>query len=108
MTPIDEVCREILKEGLEDWVPIDRLIGYAQLKDPDGFPTLVREVLTYLFSEGLAEAGRFGDDGYAPEGSSLQLLDAVIADCEAQRWAPHGGGYWLSNTEAGDRAASAF
>ena len=105
---IDGIAHDILKDGLDDWVPIDRLIGYAQQRNPDGYHELVREVLTHLFNEGLTEAGRFGDNGYSPEGASRELLSIVIADCESLGWNPQGGGYWLSNTKEGDRVASAL
>lgn len=106
---VEKLAREILIEGLDDWVPIDSLIeGAREFAAPFGvdFRTLSIDALTYLFAEGLAEPGNLGHTGFESIGTTPDALARVIADCERFDWLPKGASHWLSNTEKGDRSVA--
>ncbi|MDG3009014.1 hypothetical protein G4X40_02490 [Rhodococcus sp. D2-41] len=105
MSRLETIVRSVLDEGVDDWVPIDSLIWEAREAAGDSdFRVLVADALRLMFAEGLVVAGHVGGpEGFLSEGSSDGTLAQVIADCASMNWNPQGGGYWLANTDKGDR-----
>lgn len=107
MTKIEEIADEVLIATLDDWAPIDLLIMWANEAEVSGASAreIVRQVLKFLFTEGFAEAGRIEHD-YVPEGNSDDVLERVIAECEALNWEPFGQSYWILSSEKGKARAT--
>ncbi|WP_042388408.1 hypothetical protein [Streptacidiphilus melanogenes] len=98
----EQIIEEILYEGLEDWVPIDTVIGWARETAPDEFKSLTTSVLEELLGNGWMLAGDIGDQGFEPrQGEWQATLQTLLQELEEMQWAPFGGGCWLANTEAG-------
>lgn len=105
-TNLEGVIRDILEEGLTDWVPIDRIVGAAREAAPtegSDFREIASEVVSRLIKNELMVPGSIGSVGFerwpGPPGA---LFDRVIAECESFNWQPQGGGCWLANTDKGD------
>ncbi|WP_249997469.1 hypothetical protein [Actinoplanes sp. M2I2] len=107
----DSMANEILIEGLDDWVPVDTVIGAAhEAADEAGldFRALTVALLEQLILGGLMTAGDIGDTGFQswpdPEPA---MVRKVVAQVESFGWAPLGGACWLANTAIGDERARA-
>jgi len=106
----EEICHEILEEGLDDWVPVDRLVGLArELSEHRGVSHrgASEKVLAHLLHSGLVEVGDLGESGFEAwtddaDGAVRRVLQAL----DDVAWEPAGGVCWLANTPAGDREAS--
>jgi len=107
----DSVIRNLLDEGLDDWVPIDSVIGESRaLAASEGgdMRQIASAIIRKLISGGLMVPGVIGSNGFeAWVGSTEELVERVVSECEDLRWAPFGAGCWMANTERGDRAARA-
>ncbi|MFF7634365.1 hypothetical protein ACFZB9_14610 [Kitasatospora sp. NPDC008050] len=105
MTDIDGIVREILREGLDDWVPVDTLLWYVRQESPapeESFKATFVETIRYLLSEGLMLVGEIGESGFEPwPGTVSQIIERLVAACDAVSWTPFGSVCWLSNTSAG-------
>ncbi|MFF8861234.1 MULTISPECIES: hypothetical protein [unclassified Streptomyces] len=103
------VIGELLEEGLDDWVPVDRLIGLAQEtveRSGRDFRDVARETLTQLLGRGLMEVGDLGESGFeAWTGTPDALVRRVVSTLEEFDWLPQGGACWLANTAYGDTRA---
>ncbi|MFF4805509.1 hypothetical protein ACFY1U_45215 [Streptomyces sp. NPDC001351] len=99
------IIGELLEEGLDDWAPIDRLIGLAQEtaeQAGSGFRVVSVEVLTELLSGGLMAVGDLGRSGFkAWSGSPEALVRRVVAMLDGFDWRPQGGACWLADTRQG-------
>ncbi|MFF0067218.1 hypothetical protein ACFYRC_38135 [Streptomyces sp. NPDC005279] len=104
------IIRELLVEGLDDWVPVDRLIGLArEAAEPSSgdFRALAGEVLADVVRGGLMAVGEIGDTGFEPwAGDDDAVLHRVVVALDRVAWIPAGGVCWLANTPEGDRLAS--
>ncbi|MGV4983306.1 hypothetical protein ACVB8X_01945 [Streptomyces sp. NRAIS4] len=103
------IIRELLEEGLDDWVPVDRLVGLAQetveQSDRD-FRDVATEALTQLVSGGLMEVGDLGESGFeAWNGTPDAIVKRVVSTLEEFDWLPQGGACWLANTPHGNSQA---
>jgi len=104
------IIRELIVEGRDDWIPIDRVIGSARevasaSKWP--FEEVAAELIATLIGGNLMVPGELGEAGFvAWGGSSADLIDRVVQECQLINWAPSGGGCWLANTSEGDRLAA--
>lgn len=105
----ESVIQEILVEGLDDWVPIDRVIGEARDSASSEGVTLrdaAVGLVRALVDSGLMTPGDITEDGFEPwKGTHEQLTNQVIWQCDELGWEPLGAGCWLANTPEGDRAA---
>lgn len=105
----ESAIQEILTEGLDDWVPIDRVIGEARDSASDEGVTLrdaAVGLVRALVDSGLMIPGNITEDGFEPwKGNCGQLTSQVIRQCDELGWEPLGAGCWLANTPEGDRAA---
>lgn len=105
----ESVIQEILAEGLDDWVPIDRVIGGARDSASSEGVTLrdaAVGLVRALVDSGLMTPGDITEDGFGPwKGTHEQLTNQVIRQCDELGWEPLGAGCWLANTPEGDRAA---
>lgn len=104
------VVRELLEEGLDDWVPVDRLLGLAEDVAPEGAEEVrdvAVELLRWLLAGGLTAVGDLGESGFEawPE-TGDELLAKAVRVLDGFGWSPQGGAYWLANTPKGDAAAS--
>ncbi|GLZ34637.1 hypothetical protein Lesp02_68240 [Lentzea sp. NBRC 105346] len=105
----DAVVHEVLVEGLDDWVPIDRVIGSAWevAQRSGGVPVETASTIIRLLVEGgqmvpgVIEANGFE----AWRGSPSELATRIIQQCEELNWEPFGAGCWLANTQDGDVSA---
>jgi len=106
MTDARQIAANVLRDGLDDWVPIDTLIWYAReasSKSGYSFKEVAVDVIDYLLTEGLAVAGDIGEDGFEEwTGSPTEVMQRVVAKCESLNWQPYGGACWLSNTKKGN------
>ncbi|MEU4679098.1 hypothetical protein [Micromonospora sp. NPDC023737] len=106
---LNAVIRSLLDEGLDDWIPIDRIIGASQEWVAErglDFRVVASGVAAELIMDELMVPGMLGSIGFEPwSGPPEQLLRRVIAECEAVGWEPFGDGCWMANTERGDRVA---
>ncbi|MBW4721341.1 hypothetical protein [Saccharothrix obliqua] len=106
----DDAVRELLDEGLTDWVPVDRVIGYARdiaESTPSDYVEVASRLIVRLIRDGLMMPGDIGSGVFeAWGGTGESLIRRVIEDCRAKSWQPQGSGCWFLNTEEGDRLAS--
>jgi hypothetical protein len=104
------IIRELLVEGLDDWVPVDRLIWLAREESEQSggdFRSLAIELLTELMRDGLMDIGELGDTGFEPwSGDADAVLARLVTALDQVDWMPAGGVCWLANTPQGDRMAS--
>ncbi|WP_239308299.1 MULTISPECIES: hypothetical protein [unclassified Frankia] len=105
---IDLLAKEILKAGLDDWVPllaVDSLARrFLSSTDEDSVHREVIETINYLVVENLVEIGEITDGGFSPWGDSvadaLMRIKHSYQGFDANRW---GFTCWLNNTPQGDR-----
>ncbi|MFF0744955.1 hypothetical protein ACFYVL_31590 [Streptomyces sp. NPDC004111] len=104
-----EIWQEILEEGLDDWVPVDRLVGLAKEYSEDhggSYKDLVSRVLSSLLTKELIRVGEIGEDGFeAWPGDQKEVERRVVMALGESGWVPAGDVCWLANTAAGDCAA---
>jgi hypothetical protein len=107
----DSIIHDILDEGLNDWVPVDRIIGGSRAlaaSEGSDFRQIASAVIEKLIRGGLMVPGVIGSSGFeAWAGSTEELVERVMSECEGLSWAPFGAGCWMANTEKGDSAARA-
>jgi hypothetical protein len=107
MTGIEQIVAHVLREGLDDWVPIDTLLWYARQDSPEpieAFKQVAISAMEILLFEGLSVIGDIGDEGFAEwPGPPVEVIGRVVAECDAVDWQPFGAVCWLSNTEKGTR-----
>lgn len=111
MTGINEIGRAVLREGLDDWIPVDTLLWYVRQEHPsteESFKATFIETARYLLGEDLMLVGEIGESGFEPwPGSVDQIIERIMTACEAVNWMPFGSVCWLSNTNAGSSLAQA-
>ena len=109
MSDVETIALEILAEGLDDWVPVDSVIGSARdaaAHTGTDFRSLATATITHLIKTGLMVAGDLGNEGFErwPEPPAA-MAHRVIDQCESFGWEPLGAACWLANTAAGDERA---
>lgn len=106
----EEIYREILEEGLDDWVPVDRLVGLSrELSERRGVSHrgVTENILAYLLHSGLIDVGDMGESGFEKWGDDAAgAVRRVMRSLEEVGWEPAGGVCWLANTPLGDRKIS--
>lgn len=106
-TSEERICREILGEGLDDWVPVDRLVGLSrELSERHGgsHRDVSEKVLAHLLRSGLVNVGDLGESGFeAWSGDAEGVVRRAMQALDEVGWEPAGGVCWLANTPAGDR-----
>lgn len=97
---------EVLRQGLDDWVPFAAVKGTARRLGVTSATEQQRtslEAVTALAEGGLVEIGEVGRDGFSPSPQPMsEVLARLRADAEGD---DADFGYWLNNTTMGDRAA---
>lgn len=96
---------ELLRDGEDDWVPIDNLIAYAwehsieeEVDPKQGSVALLRFVL----ENDLMRIGDLGAEGVLPWRMSVnESVGRFLDGCERYRWEPQGALWWLDITERG-------
>lgn len=106
----ENIVRELLVEGLDDWVPVDRLIGLVResegLRDKE-FKEAATGVLDHVLRRELMAVGELGESGFeAWPGTVEENVAKAVATLDKLNWEPLGGACWLSNTAKGDSEAS--
>ena len=112
MSALSDIRKEILVEGLDDYVGLWELPWILRRRKPESTDDEVREraleILSPLLREGLIEAGALRDDGdflpwpCTPE-EALARIDKEWRELGQD---PNIGQVcWFSNTASGDRAA---
>ncbi len=105
---ISRLAREVLLEGLDDWVPFLGVKGAARrLGAVSDAEQRRRSLATVreLAKEGLVEIGQVTRDGFSRLPESLpELLARLTVDAESGE---ADFLYWLSNTTRGDQEALA-
>lgn len=100
------MVHEILREGLDDWVPVDVLVHLSlQFSREAGVSqrVLFREVLQFILSNGLMTVGEIGESGYeAWDLRQDEVISEVLRRLDELNWNPQGGACWLANTQRGD------
>ncbi|GLY50590.1 hypothetical protein [Lentzea sp. NBRC 102530] len=109
MPSSQEAVRELLLDGVDDWVSLDRIIWAArQVSESSSadFGDEFRDLLDTLVRGGLVVPGELGDSGFERWGGEPgELIARVIEQAQEFGWAPQGAGCWFANTELGDRTA---
>lgn len=105
----EQIENEILEEGLDDWIPVDRVIGLArdeaEARHGD-FKELTLKVLESLLLREEIKVGAIGDMGFeAWSGAVSELIERVVTELNSVDWQPYGGGCWICNTANGDERA---
>jgi hypothetical protein len=104
----DEDVAEILKEGIGDWVPIDRVVGQAREEARD-FKTRTIQLIEYLLANNLMSVGDLGVDGFESwSGGVNEQIDRVTKGLDDFDWNPMGGFCWLANSAKGDEVGSRY
>lgn len=102
---------ELLREGLDDWVPLHNVIWQsreASSSSGDDFRKIVEAVVASVIAEGLMVAGDVGATGFeAWTGTPHELVARVVDQCREFDWKPMSAGCWFANTPEGDRLARA-
>lgn len=107
---VNALAREILKAGLDDWVPLAAVEGIAR-HHVDGTAQEIRdasiEAIRELVVDGLAEIGEVSDGGFFEWDEALDpalvRIRETWATTEPNIW---GFAVWVSNTPAGDEQAA--
>lgn len=96
----------ILREGLDDWVMIDRLIGLSSewsQHHGDAMKQVFHESLTRLVTDGLAIVGDLRGEGFTDwTGEPFEVVRRVERELDEYEWNPRMAGCWLRNTDKGD------
>ncbi|MEV8312382.1 hypothetical protein AB0P36_35150 [Streptomyces flavidovirens] len=101
-----EISRQILEEGIDDWIPIDRLIDLTREFSEAGESASI-QILESLLDGGFVKVGEIGENGFeAWSGASQDVVLRVAAELEKVNWVPLGGVCWIANTPKGDAEAS--
>ena len=107
---IESIIDTLLREGLDDWLPVDTLLWHVREAfpaPPDRFKNLVPAVLHRLLADRLMVVGDLGESGFEPwEDTPEKTVERVIAGLEALGWEPLGGFCWLADTPQGAQRAS--
>ncbi|MEY9845240.1 hypothetical protein ABH940_002310 [Streptacidiphilus sp. BW17] len=107
----EEIIKELVLEGLDDWVPVDRVLDLVRETLPasnDAFKKEVGAVIEELLSQEIMTVGDIGETGFEPWATTgADRTTEVLRKLEAAQWLPQGGACWLANTPEGDRLATA-
>ena len=110
MKTVETVADEVLREGLDDWIPIDVLLWHAKksaMRSGCEFKEIVRGVLRFLLAEDLVMIGDIGDSGFESWSiSPVEAVDRAIYLCDSMGWEPFGGACWIANTKKGSGRVS--
>jgi hypothetical protein len=105
----EEIIHEILREGLEDWIPVDRLIDLTRqssINSGEDYKETTLDVIFELLERGLARIGELGAPGFEEfEGNASTGKEFARVDLEKYDWIPQGASFWICNTAAGDALA---
>jgi hypothetical protein len=103
---ISRLGLEVLKEGLDDWVPFAAVKGAARRLGAASEAEARRrtaDAVRELANQGLVEIGEVSQSGFSPwRGRLSELLAGLDADADAD---DVDFSYWLSNTALGDERA---
>jgi hypothetical protein len=107
----DDVAKEILRDGLDDWVPLEAIRGFARLAGVHSEPEIKRiivDALAVLLDEELITLGSVTKgEGFIPwdgtAAASVERVRTLLETTERNYWE---FAAWARNTDAGDRAAS--
>ncbi|MFE2868800.1 hypothetical protein [Embleya sp. NPDC059259] len=103
------IVRELLIEGLDDWLPVDRLLDVVRDSvkfEAEDFRGNAMAVLKVLLQQGLMQVGDLGEDGFeAWSGTVESILDRLSAGLDHFDWAPLGAFCWIANTPRGSKRA---
>jgi hypothetical protein len=107
---IPETAREILAEGVDDWIPIDRAVYLAGDRASIAGRSrdeIFKESMEFLLSNGLVTLGKIGESGYEPCNSGGgDIVRALITRLIEVDWRPQGALCWIANTALGDHVAT--
>lgn len=116
MTIEDEIVRQVLKLGLDDWIDLGWVEKIVKEHRPglDSEQTLKSclEIVKTMLSNGLVEVGDLTGEG--GRFRRWEIDDQAALNEIERRWRQYGGVVsdaggdfvcWLSNTEKGDRVA---
>ncbi|MFJ4910752.1 hypothetical protein ACIQCR_35065 [Streptomyces sp. NPDC093249] len=98
------VFKDVLIEGLDDWVPIDHLIWAARKEMNDApWQEFFTELLGFLLENGLIQIGELAEEGFSPwKGEVGEIVQLVVDDLEKLSWKPMlGSRAWMADTAAG-------
>jgi hypothetical protein len=109
---IESIGKEILKAGLDDWVPLAAVDGFIRQMGgvPDSeAPDLAVEVIRRLATAGLIEIGQVSDGGFKRLDLPLEVvLKHLVEAWRTQDRNNWGFAFWLNNTPEGDRTAASL
>ncbi|GLW91987.1 hypothetical protein [Actinokineospora globicatena] len=105
MSSSDRIVREMVVDGIDDWVPLRDLVFVVRqvAGDERAVVDLVTEVAETLLRDKLMAFGELGDPGFVPwPGDDEAVLRRLIAELDAVDWRPDTHSWWLANTDRGD------
>lgn len=107
-----ELSRRILSAGLDDWVPLTAVEGFARQLGSVSDGEVVAfglQAIRDLAEEGLVVLGAVSDEGFVewpePIDESLARVEAAWRTLDRNEW---GFTCWLNNTSRGDERARSF
>jgi hypothetical protein len=99
----------VLLEGLDDWIPIDRVIDLSEDLSEltgDSIEIVLGDVLEFVLSRRLMMIGDKSRSGFESwDQAGVGVVSRVIRRLEEVGWRPQGGLCWLANTKLGNQAA---
>lgn len=102
----EDVTRQLLIDGLDDWVPVHALLWMVTGGERTAeAKAAVRDQLDSLFSRRLMTPGVIGDTGFEPWPPSQDWLGRALRELDEHGWDPMNEGFWLEITPIGRTAA---
>ncbi|GAA1376263.1 hypothetical protein [Streptomyces beijiangensis] len=104
---INQIAKEILSEGLDDWVRLTAFIYHVEefTNSATERRAAFVETLIFLLEEELMVVGDLGDQVIPWPGDADAVVARAVRECERLDWDPRLDGCWFANTDAGDRWA---
>ena len=103
----DEVIREFLEDGLDDWVSLHNVVWFTTRGNiTEELKAHAIEILRRLYSDGLMVPGRLGDVGFDDwPGEVSEWVIRSRSELDELDWRPMGAGFRLRLTGQGEAIA---
>ena len=106
---VSDLAMRVLREGLDDWVPLAAIVGMARqsgISSDEEVKAATAAVLRELIDNGLASLGQVTSKGFIPSNEPRKTaIERVLSSKglnTADTWEFNA---WLNNTENGDALA---
>jgi hypothetical protein len=104
----DDAIVEILRAGLDDWIPVDEVLWVSTSGDrSEASKARVGRVLEQLFRGDLMVPGDLAGGFQDWPGGTGEWLARARSELDRFGWRPMGAGFWLRLTQAGEQRCAA-